>query len=32
MFALHIESKTGHAAPPQAKRLAMEWLARWLKP
>jgi hypothetical protein len=23
-FALHIQSKTGHATPPQAKRLAME--------
>lgn len=31
-FALHIQPKTGHAMTPQAKQLAMEWLARWLKP
>jgi len=31
-FALHIQPQTGHAVTPQAKQLAMEWLARWLKP
>ncbi|MEP7342825.1 MAG: acetylxylan esterase [Acidobacteriota bacterium] len=31
-FVLHIQPKTAHAVTPQAKKLAVDWFVRWLKP